>query len=144
MPTFKALVYEHHKKEDGTYNVKIRITHNRVKRHISTTYSITKDDLTKGFKIKNQAIIDELDSSIKKYRKACDALGERTKDMTADQVLIYLEIYNSKKGGFQLIFIQYGREKIKELQANGHSGNANTYTVMLNSLESYLEKDTLS
>jgi len=143
MTTFKAVVYKHHRKEDGTFNIKIRITHHRMKRHIATTYFVTKDDLTKGFKIKNQSIIDELDRTIKKYRKACDALGERVKDMDADQVLHYLETYNEKKGSFRLDFIAYGRDKIVEMQAKNRAGNAKTYNVMLNSLETYLGRDTL-
>jgi hypothetical protein len=36
MATFKAVVMAHHKKEDGTYNVKIRVAHNRVTRYIKT------------------------------------------------------------------------------------------------------------
>jgi len=114
-----------------------------MKRHIATTYFVTKDDLTKGFKIKNQSIIDELDRTIKKYRKACDVLGERVKDMDADQVLHYLESYNEKKGSFRLDFIAYGRDKIVEMQAKNRAGNAKTYNVMLNSLETYLGRDTL-
>lgn len=143
MATFKAVVFSHHKKEDGTYNPKIRLTHKRKIKYIATTYHIKKDDLTKGFKIKNQSIIDELDRTIKKYRKACDALGERVKDMDADQVLHYLETYNEKKGSFRLDFITYGRDKIVEMQAKNRAGNAKTYNVMLNSLETYLGRETL-
>jgi len=143
MATFKAVVFQHHKKEDGTYNPKIRITHNRVIKYIATTYHIKKDDLTKGFKIKNQSIIDELDNLIRKYRKICDELGERIKDMTTDQVQRYIETYKVKKSSFELDFIQYGRNKILEMQARGASGNHKTYNVMLNSLEDYLGKESL-
>ena len=31
MTTFKAEVYQHQKRADGTYNIKIRVTHNRQK-----------------------------------------------------------------------------------------------------------------
>ena len=31
MATFKAEVYKHQKRSDGTWNVKIRVTHNRQK-----------------------------------------------------------------------------------------------------------------
>ena len=143
MATFKAVVYKHHRKEDGTFNIKIRITHQRLKRHIATSFFATKDDLTKGYKIKNQSIIDDLDLLIRKYRKACDTLGERIKDMETDQVQHYLENYNDRKGSFQVDFIQFGRDKIKEMQAKNRSGNWKTYNVMLNSLEAYLGRDSL-
>lgn len=36
MATFKAEVYAHQKKKDGTYNIKIRVTHNGEKRYLAT------------------------------------------------------------------------------------------------------------
>ena len=48
MATFKAEVYAHQKKSDGTYNIKIRVTHNRQKRYLATTYYVTKEDLTRA------------------------------------------------------------------------------------------------
>ncbi|MBP1615461.1 MAG: tyrosine-type recombinase/integrase [Bacteroidetes bacterium] len=37
MATFKAEIYKHQKKANGTWNVKIRITHNREKKYLSTS-----------------------------------------------------------------------------------------------------------
>lgn len=144
MATFKAVVYKHHKKEDGTYNIKIRIIHNRVQRLLATTYFITKDDLTKGLKIKNQSIVDELDALTKKYREACNGMGERLKEYSADQLQHYLENLGSPFPCFHLDFFKYGRDKIKELQAKDRAGNAKTYNVMLNSLEAFTARQTLS
>jgi hypothetical protein len=47
MATFKAEVYAHQKKKDGTYNIKIRVTHNQQKRYLATPYYVTKDDVPK-------------------------------------------------------------------------------------------------
>lgn len=38
MATFKAEVYAHQKKKDGTYNIKIRVTHNGEKRYLATPF----------------------------------------------------------------------------------------------------------
>ena len=46
MATFKAEVYAHQKKKDGTYNIKIRVTHNGEKRYLATPYFIYKEDIT--------------------------------------------------------------------------------------------------
>ncbi len=35
MATFKAEVYAHQKKADGTYNIKIRVTQNQRKRYLA-------------------------------------------------------------------------------------------------------------
>ena len=53
MATFKAEVYAHQKRADGTYNIKIRVIHQKRKKYIPTTYYVTKDDLTRTtFKLK--------------------------------------------------------------------------------------------
>ena len=38
MATFKAEVYAHQKRADGTYNIKIRVIHQQRKKYIPTTY----------------------------------------------------------------------------------------------------------
>ena len=48
MATFKAEVYAHQKKQDGTYNIKIRVTQNQKKRYLATPWFVTKDDLTRS------------------------------------------------------------------------------------------------
>jgi hypothetical protein len=65
--TFKAVVFQHHKKQDGTYNVKIRVTHKRVKRFLPTNIFITKEDLTRGFKIKSQNVLDKIKEIVENY-----------------------------------------------------------------------------
>lgn len=52
MATFKAEVYAHQKKEDGTYNIKIRVTHNKKKKYLATVWYVTQKDLTRSLKIK--------------------------------------------------------------------------------------------
>jgi hypothetical protein len=49
--TFKAEIYQHHKRADGTYNIKIRVTHNRQKKYLSTAYYVERNDLTRNFKL---------------------------------------------------------------------------------------------
>ena len=68
MVTFKAEVYAHQRRADGTYNVKIRVTHNRKKKYIATPWYVTREDLTRGLKLKNTRYIDATDELIKRYR----------------------------------------------------------------------------
>jgi cell fate (sporulation/competence/biofilm development) regulator YlbF (YheA/YmcA/DUF963 family) len=48
---------------------------------MATRLFVTGDDATKSMKIKNQAVLDMLDEKVRKYRTACNALGERLDDM---------------------------------------------------------------
>ena len=47
MATFKFLVLPHQRKEDGTYNVKIRITQKGKSKYIKTSHNVSASDIIK-------------------------------------------------------------------------------------------------
>lgn len=55
MATVNTVVRRDQKKEDGTYNVKIRLTHQRKSVYISTAHFVTKSQLNKNFDIKQNS-----------------------------------------------------------------------------------------
>ena len=143
--TFKAVVYAHHRKEDGTYNVKIRVTHNRKRKHLPTSIFVTKEDLTRGLKIKNAQVNDTLKHSIESYQKIVATLPiERANVMSVEQIVDYLRNYNKNNGIFELDLIAFGRQVVEETRAAGRIGTARSYETTLNSLVRYLKRDTLS
>lgn len=144
MATFKAEVYAHQKKKDGTYNIKIRVTHNGEKRYLATPYFIYKEDITqKTCKIKNQHYIDLTDELIRKYRKRCDVWGERLKKVNVDKIV---EIITSEDPGerFDLDFIAYARKFVEKLMQENHEGNARTYKVAINNLVKFVGRESIS
>ena len=143
MATFKAEVYAHQKKQDGTYNIKIRVTHNMRKKYLSTIYFVGKDDLTRNLKIKNQYYIDETDALIKKYRKICDRLGERLKNMTVEQIVDFIT-GDTPDDSFDLDIVAYGKAFVKQLMDSGHIGNAKSYEVSLNNLVKFVGREKVS
>lgn len=143
MTTFKSEVYQHQKRADGTYNIKIRVTHNRHKKYLSTPYYIYKDDLTRNFKIKNQYYIDECDKIIKKYRSIIDRLGERSIDMNINQIIDAINQGNIDDH-FDLNIVEYGRNLVKKMEDNGHVGNSITYTIALNNLVKFVGRENIS
>lgn len=90
MTTFKAEVAKRDKRKDGTYNVKIRITHNRKVRRYATQMYATDNDITRSGKIKNQIILDNTDTIIKGWRKKLLSLGELVEQMDVDAVVKHL------------------------------------------------------
>lgn len=142
MATFKAEVYAHQKKADGTYNIKIRVTQNMRKKYLSTPWYVTREDLTRSLKLKNQKYIDLTDDLIKKYRSRCDRVGEAIKTMTVEQVV---EIITSdSQEVFDLDIVAYGKAYAKQLEKEGRSGTARTYTVAINSLVRFMEREEIS
>ena len=58
--TFKTEIRKHQQREDGSYNIKLRITHKRRSRWIPTNITITPQDLTaRGDKVRTQAVLDK-------------------------------------------------------------------------------------
>lgn len=142
--TFKAVVYAHHKKEDGTYNVKIRLTHNRARKFIPTTIYVTKEDLTRGLKIKNAQIADQLKKVIEGYQKIVATLPiERAKEMSAAQVLEYIQNYNKANEVFELDFIAFGLVVVEDIKKHGRIGTARLYNTALNALKRFIKADSL-
>ena len=143
MATFKAEVYAHQKKQDGTYNIKIRVTQNQKKRYLATPWYVTKDDLTRSLKIKNQKHLDLTDDLIRTYRNRCDLLGTRIKSMTVDEVVTFIEKPQEAER-WDLDIVQYTRDHIRRLQETGHDGNAQSYKVAINSLVKFLGREKVS
>lgn len=143
MATFKAEVYAHQKRADGTWNIKIRVTHQKKKKYLATPYYIYKEDLTRAFKIKNQHYIDECDKLIKKYRGICDRLGERIQALTVDQVVDAIN-RGSLDDYFDLDVVEYGRSIAKQMRETGHRGNALSYENSLNNLVKFVGRERIS
>ena len=57
MITFCPLVFAHHRRGDGTYPVKIRVTFRGKRKYLPTTLVCQPTDLTRSLKIKNSDII---------------------------------------------------------------------------------------
>lgn len=88
MATFKHEVQKQRK--DGTFNVKILVTHNRQLKRLPTGIYITKDDMTRSGKIKNQKVLDQIDDLIRLYRKKANELSIAINTMTIDKLADYL------------------------------------------------------
>ena len=112
MATFKAEVYAHQKREDGTYNIKIRVTQNKRKKYLATVWYVSKEDLTRSLKLKNQKYIDLTDDLIRKYRDRCDRVGERLKTMSVEQVVDLITSDQQEK--FELDIVAYTWKVIEE------------------------------
>lgn len=142
--TFKAVVYAHHRKSDGTYNVKIRVTHNRQKRHIPTNIFVTAKELTRGLKVKDAAIADQLKKEVERYQHIAATIPQvRAQVMAIDEVVEYINGYEKQHGAFRLDFIQFGEQVVQEMMDCGRVGTGRYYKSALVALKRYLQRDHL-
>lgn len=144
MATFKAEVQKHQKRKDKTWNVKIRITHNRVVRRLPTSIYVNQEDLTvKNFKIKNQEKIDQCNEIINYYRNKCSKIALTIDNMSIDELVDYLnqkEEYKKK----DIDFVSFAKDYINNLEKQGKNGTASNYKGMLQSLINFMKRDIIS
>ena len=78
MPTVKIVILKHQKKDDDTWNVKIRITHERKSSYIATSHYVGADLINKKtFKLKerNNPVYDQVMIDVLKIREEISKLG---------------------------------------------------------------------
>lgn len=131
--TFKAQVYADGKRRDGTYNIKIRVTHNRRSLKVATHIYAEPGDLTRGLNIKNQEYIDQTDEIIRRWRGIVANLGIASDTMDVKQIVAHIKETERTGDVFRLDFIRYGREVVTKKS----KGTARTYESALNCLERY-------
>lgn len=147
MATFKVVILPHHKKEDGTYNVKIRVTHNRKTRYIKTPYYIGGADVSRRkrngkeeIKIKNQAVIDALDAVILDYRRRLVPHGLAVDTWDIDRFIEFLSVNPSS---FSLDFIAYTKKMANRLISEGRESTGKQYMVMANAVVRFIGRDSM-
>jgi integrase len=139
MATVSAKVFEHHKKADGTYNVKICVHHNNQRKYIDTVHYVVKKQLTAKMKIKDTFINDLVDQQLKGYRKIISELGERLEFFTAENLKSYLCEIDA-----DVDFIKFCAEHIAQTKKEGRTGTYQNFRLVRNSLLDYFKRDTVS
>jgi len=132
-------ILPHHLKADGSYNVKIRITHKMVKRYIDTEHFVTQKQLTKKLTLKDPFIEEQLNQVLINYRQEISRLDVKLEFMTADQIRDHLI------GKDQPIdFIKFCDEHIKALRQSGRGGSASNHVTVRNSLADFFQSEHVS
>lgn len=137
MATFKATIFKDRQREDKTWNVVIRFTHERKVRYISTTMYVTKKDITASFKIKNQQIMDKCDNLIRSYRDKLGKLNLELNSLDIDSIVGYLKS-KEEKGGID--FIAFSR---KWCASHQEIKGIRNYTTALNSFCTFFGRESI-
>lgn len=147
MPTFKVIIFPHQKKEDGSYNVKVRVTQNRQSKYIKTSHYVSGSDISRKkengkekIRIKNQAVLDLMDEIIISYKKKLITAGPQAEYWDVDKIVSFL--FNQPKI-FVVDFIEYGRKYADTIEARGRTGTAKQYRIAINSLIRFIGRDKL-
>ena|ERR1700744_4037435 len=90
MATFSPKVFKHHKRNDGTYNVKIAVSHLKKRKYLDTEHYVSEAKLTRNLKIKDPVLIAILNQTLDKYRQAASELGKKLAHFDVDLLVSHL------------------------------------------------------
>lgn len=139
MLTIKAEVQQDKQRNDGTYNVKVRFTHERKVKRLSTSLFATPKDLTKSFDFKKGTTIKrEVDNLIRTYQEKCTKLQLEVNHYTLDEILTFLK--SERERTQSIDFLQFCNEWLEATEIKGKKN----YKSALHAFVDYLGKEHLS
>lgn len=111
MATFKVCVFRNHLRKDGTYNVKLRITHNCQTRKISTPFYVEEENLSPDLQITDDEHVDLREDLCHECRRITRESGYEINGMTIDELVRYPKLKLQGEGNFRLDFYRFRREQ---------------------------------
>lgn len=142
MATVEAKVFAHHYKNDGTWNVKIRVFHKTQVRFIHTEHYVSDKQIKKHPKNKTEYLIKDpflkkiLNNELEDYRIAISNLGSRLKLFSPDELKNYLT-----ENDEDIDFIEFCNEYIEELKSEKKEKSAANYNTVKNSLIDFFKRE---
>jgi len=134
MATIKEVVLKHHKKEDGTYNIKYRLTHNRKITYINTNHFVGEKQLKKDLTVKDKFLLSVVSTEIAKYRIR---LLELDNLLTILDVKQLAERLTQTEENIVIDIVAFARQYVGELKEQGRNGSAYPILTVANSLCDY-------
>lgn len=121
MATIAWVVLKHHKKTDGTYNIKVRVTHNRTISYIPTEIYTDMVRFRKGSSsgtITDSTVEDEVNEKVKEIRKIVNSSSDIISTLeTAKDVALFIE--KQKITSKDIDFFQYADSIIAKTEKSG-------------------------
>lgn len=131
MATFKAIIGR--KRADDTYNVRIRVTHNRQLAYIHTDYYVHKDHVRNskrtGITINDYRVLDKTDALIRRYRRICDE--NDISDLDAKGI-VALVTAKGTEDMESFDFAAYVRDEARIMEEKGRKGTATVRKTAIN------------
>jgi len=124
--------YDFRAKADGTYPVKIRITHRRKRQYYNSGYCLTKEQW-KNFN-GGRGELKEIRIAV---QKRLEVIGEHVKDMNANGNFSFDLLERRLGRGDKNNVISAFKARIAELRSRGQVGTAVTYECAMNSLKKH-------
>ena len=138
MATVSSKVFKHHKKSDGTFNVKICLCHKKRRKYIDTEHFVSEKKLAKSLEIKDDFINKLLNKTLDEYRDAISKLGKRIELFDVEGLREYLLVKDEC-----VDFIKFCHIHIESLLQAGRVKSASNYRTVYYSLIDFFKREVV-
>lgn len=137
MATFKPTIG--YQRADGTYNVRIRVIHNRKTKYIPTSVYLNEGDVSRTGKIRDHDKLDRIDRLyLRKFRDIVATI-EGADFYDVDSLCKEILRRFQNKDGFRLDFFEFLNDKTRSMKPKTAEG----YRCAANALRRFLGRDDL-
>ena len=140
MATIREVILANSQREDGTWNVKIRVTHQRKINYISTQHYVGQKQIRPDYSIKDPIILKSLNPVLDEYRTKITALGPKLEIYSLPRLINFLKNKEIKTAD-EINVIEFGRNRIEVLKAAGRGASAANMTTVVNGLVDFFETE---
>jgi hypothetical protein len=142
MATIREVILPNQKREDGTWNVKIRVTHQRKVNYISTQHYVGAKQIRPDHSIKDPIILNAISPTLKDYREKISELGPKLEVFDLPRLINYLT-NKMEITAEEINVIKFGRNMIAEMKAKGRDGSAHTINTVVNGLVDFFGSENV-
>lgn len=128
-------IFKHHQKKDGTYNVKICLTHKGKQVYYSTPHHASPGQLKRDLSIKDSDLLSDVMADVSRMNDRLKELGSRSKSMDASALLA--DLTEDRSAAPAPEFIGFCREFLSGLRQDGRDGYAGLLRPVVNSLADF-------
>jgi uncharacterized protein YlaI len=131
MATVNYYIDKDKRKNDGTWPVSIRLTHQGAKKYLPTKIFVDSTQITKKMDLKDDDVEDDVRDILKGYRKKLQTLDETIETYTCDELKSFL----LKNENQRIDYFEFARKQVDEIKVKGTRDNAK---IVLNSFAGFV------
>lgn len=146
MATAKIVILKHQQREDKTWNVKIRITHDRKSAYMATSYYVDANLINKktfNLKERDNPVYDSVTLDVVRIRQEFNRLGRSIEYYSAKGLCSYMEDMLSGKSSDEINVFEYAEKHIQNLKKEGRPMWEN-FQAAMNQLQNYIGHKNLN
>ena len=109
--SFQGCAFRNHLRKVGTYNAKLRITHNCQTPKINSPLYVEEENLSPDLQITDDEHVDLREDLCHECRRITRESGYEINGMTIDELVRYPKLKLQGEGNFRLDFYRFRREQ---------------------------------